>query len=986
MEAQPFERHASRPYRAGICYLSFVKYALVVTAATLAVACHGSGGVTLVREAAPAAVVVLGDDPSPVAVYAAEELITHVEAASGVRLPLVSESDAPSDAGGRVFIGATRAASTLGLDTGALENDAFILRTEAGDLYILGKESATALPLDGWHGYSGTMFGVSEVLERDLGVRWLWPGELGTYVPQAETVEVSAVDEVVSPRLLFRAISYNLHRSLSEFADGQPKERAARYAEYPENQRQLGFSTPEGVTEYVKDVEVFMRRHRLGYSQPLEDEAAYLESKKIHYRDGSSMYRMPKVNHSFHGWWRRHGETHPEWFAMRPDGERGPHGTNYYAGMCVSNPDLHRFIIEEVVVPGRPYRIGPRTIWNGRSVLDLGESDVGFERVCHCENCLAWDEPVPELPAFLGPRYAEAPVASNRYARFYKTIYEGVVEKVPDIKITGYLYHNFMPAPTSGIQLNENIIGEFVFYGGPAYFPMAPEVDAWYREQWRGWHETGMTVYFRPNHMLAGYVMPEVTTHQIADFHNYLYEHGNKAVYAESLNCAWAAHGPMSYLQYRLLWDPQLSGDELRQEYFSAFGPAAALVESYFDYWEAYAQSRPEVMELIPDGMEIEVDPLGQLENLRRPIGAALAYPDAVYEPAEAILQEALVVARTDPQEDYAGRVEFLLAGLENARLAGRLHRALDYPPPTRENHAPASVAPRDPAKLLQARQAMTELIEFRQSHQKPYVADYVTAANWEGRIGNIRILYPETDIGFEAPDPEFLELRSMPVIALYDAEFTVPAQNPVGQLWRENVTDTGGQHDPGPGSEIINGEFYNYWDISNIGEAPNAWSASYIHTMDSGAFTHPEGWTATATLRVISAAAGTSNLMFNVSDGVTDWYLSFVRNSTGGSYISYWPNEGNIKKLKNFDLSADYFTVQMYFDPVDETVTFYLNGHPLDTVTREEARAQTLASRLYLRWGDNASAPQLFPTDSRWNEVRFEIGYAVIQESHEMK
>jgi len=307
-------------------------------------------------------VVVLADDPSQVASYAAEELVKHVETASGVMLPVVTESNIPEGAGSRIFIGETESAARLGIRTDDLENDAFVLRSHESDFYILGKEDRDALPLDPWHGYSGTMFGVSEVLERDLGVRWLWPGKLGTYVPRSDTIRVAEVDAVIGPRLLFRMLSYNLHQALSEFGGGRSKERAAHYAEYPENQQKLGFSTPEALTEYVKDVEVFMRRHRLGRSQPLKDEAEYLERSGIHYRDGSSVYRMPQVQHSFHDWWQRHGESNPEWFAMRPDGERGPHGKNYYAGMCVSNPDLHRYIIDEVVVPGRPYRIGPRTI------------------------------------------------------------------------------------------------------------------------------------------------------------------------------------------------------------------------------------------------------------------------------------------------------------------------------------------------------------------------------------------------------------------------------------------------------------------------------------------------------------------------------------------------------------------------------------------------------------------------------------------------
>ena len=60
-----------------------------------------------------------------------------------------------------------------------------------------------------------------------------------------------------------------------------------------------------------------------------------------------------------------------------------------------------------------------------------------------------------------------------------------------------------------------------------------------------------------------------------------------------SYTFSWAAHGPMAYMHHRLLWSPELEIETIRQEYFSAFGPAAADVEQYFDYWENYAATRP---------------------------------------------------------------------------------------------------------------------------------------------------------------------------------------------------------------------------------------------------------------------------------------------------------------------------------------------------------------------------------------------------------
>lgn len=45
----------------------------------------------------------------------------------------------------------------------------------------------------------GTLFGTYEFLEEFMGVRWLWPGELGTYVPKTNNIEISSVNKLEAP-------------------------------------------------------------------------------------------------------------------------------------------------------------------------------------------------------------------------------------------------------------------------------------------------------------------------------------------------------------------------------------------------------------------------------------------------------------------------------------------------------------------------------------------------------------------------------------------------------------------------------------------------------------------------------------------------------------------------------------------------------------------------------------------------------------------
>ena len=53
---------------------------------------------------------------------------------------------------------------------------------------------------------AGTLFGVYTWLEHDVGVRWLWPGDLGTFVPSLPTIMARPYNRMISPQFFQRAI------------------------------------------------------------------------------------------------------------------------------------------------------------------------------------------------------------------------------------------------------------------------------------------------------------------------------------------------------------------------------------------------------------------------------------------------------------------------------------------------------------------------------------------------------------------------------------------------------------------------------------------------------------------------------------------------------------------------------------------------------------------------------------------------------------
>jgi len=623
-----------------------------------------SAEMVIVEDGEARAEVVIASEPTPVAEYAAEELVAHIEKATGVQLTMVGEDEAAGDLS-RIYVGDTQAAREEGLEPDELPADVFRLRTGDGDLYVLGREDGGD-PLEAG-ALAGTMYGVSELLQRYVGVRWLWPGELGAYVPQTETLTIEApLDEEIEPAFRFRQFRWHRIR----WAAG----------DYDPDFEPLDF-TEEGVQRYHDDLERYLHRHRIGHT----------ESK-------------PPVGHYFTSWWQEHGEEHPEWFMQRADGERGPEDDasdwdQRHVPMCVSNPDLHRYIVEED--------------WDGGPHLRLGEVDR--RAFCQCDDCLAWDEPQPEDPPEFAPNLYNPQVVSGRYARFWKTIRDKAAEHNPDVTVTTFLYWNYLPAPKGDFDLS-NVYGEFVPWGQSevTYFPLEEDAYAWVQDQWRGWEERNVTMAYRPNYFHGGYVMPHISTWQAGEFFQFAHEHGMVGFDYDSLYGHWAAQGLMLYVHMRLFVDPERPIEAIRKEYFEAFGPAAEHVERYFDYWEDYAYERPG----------------GPLATTVR---AHVAYPPDVFPPAEEILEEAHEAAEESARSEYAERVAFLQAGLEHARLAAQLMGALDNGslPDTEEGRA-------------EAREALNELVEFRRAHEDLYIADYNDAARRESRWTDVDALWED--------------------------------------------------------------------------------------------------------------------------------------------------------------------------------------------------------------------------------------------------
>ncbi len=470
------------------------------------------------------AVVVVAADALPVARFAAQELIDHVAKATGVTLALAEEGKVPSQPAGRIYLGACQAAAAAGIDPGKLPVESCWLRAGGSDVYIVGHDS-DGDPL-GADTRAGTLWGVYELLETQLGVRWLWPGELGTEIPKTAAFQLPAMDRQLDQRLV---------------------QRQTRAGNLRRGELRRGF-TEEGFRTYRRAEAVYLRRHRIGRARTL------------------------RYGHAYNDWWGKYGAEHPEWFQLLEDGKRGPAAGHGTFSMCVSDPGFQAQVVEvwrqwKAQLPGE---------W-----VNLNGCENDIRGLCTCARCLAQDGPQPEKihPRF-GPR-----VVSDRYARFWLAVQQLAAKEDPEATILGYAYVNYAPPPSDAIKLNEHV---WVGTVPDLFFPRSEEEQEWVKQQWLGWSKTGCRLFLRPNYTLDGYCLPQIYAHQFADEFRFEAAHGMIATDFDSLTGQWAAQGPNLYLLMRLHTRPERTADELLAEYYAGFGPAGAKVKEYFDYFERY--------------------------------------------------------------------------------------------------------------------------------------------------------------------------------------------------------------------------------------------------------------------------------------------------------------------------------------------------------------------------------------------------------------
>lgn len=264
------------------------------------------GELILAENGKATSVIVTPESIHPLQQIAIDDFVVAIQKASGATLPVVSEKSAPpaSAKTTRLILGPSELTKKLGYPGDDLKLDDYRIHTVNNDLVILAKDLTNNDKVNNIWGNKPSedtrmsQWALGHLLDRYVGVRWLWPGELGTYIPRKETIAI--------PHLDVRFRQPLVDREFNVIEDN------------PDNLRWLGYHHFGGHRENYVTAHSFNKNRANG------------------------------------NWWEEFLETRPDMLAQSPNGKPEQMGKINFFKICISNPDSADEIIRRWEAAGAP--------------------------------------------------------------------------------------------------------------------------------------------------------------------------------------------------------------------------------------------------------------------------------------------------------------------------------------------------------------------------------------------------------------------------------------------------------------------------------------------------------------------------------------------------------------------------------------------------------------------------------------------------------
>jgi len=271
--------------------------------------------------------IVRGANPSPSEIYAVEEFVGFFRDMTGVALPVADDNSSVSEY--EIVIG-------KGSRTNSDEMDAEIDRM--GDEGFIVKITEQRITIAGGK-LRGTLYGVYDFLEEELGCRWYTPET--THIPQRETVRLKEGHRAFKPRLEYREV----------------------------------LCTYNDTTHDKHETDWFVRNRLNGQ---------FVQYQPKH---GGGIKWQGGFVHTFHSLvpLSEYYDEHPEYYSYSEAEGRRMNGKR--AQLCLTNPDVLNIVVERIKGWLRDH---PET--TNVSVSQVDGTKPGDMFPCECPACKAVDE------------------------------------------------------------------------------------------------------------------------------------------------------------------------------------------------------------------------------------------------------------------------------------------------------------------------------------------------------------------------------------------------------------------------------------------------------------------------------------------------------------------------------------------------------------------------------------------------------------------
>ncbi len=299
----------------------------------------------------------------------------------------------------------------------------------------------------------------------------------------------------------------------------------------------IGYGSRYHTREFSQNARRWARRNRLGWVRSAVFGHSWFDAFNL------------RTNETF--------EAHPEWFALVKGKRRPPQ-------LCTTHPEVIERMVQHVLD-------------GNQQIMHISPSDGGG--FCECDRCRALD--VPGILSYDG----KTTQLSDRIFTYANEIARRVRAENPQKGCGMFAYTFYNRPPVNIPKLEPDLYLSFVFQSAAHRDP--ENLQQW-RESVAGWKRLGAKMVVREgwgNHYYHDmhFLHHRQIIANLAEAHDL----GFVAAYGEGSK-NFAAMAPNYWAITRMMWDPARKTEGLMRDFYqSAYGPAAAEMEAFFETYNS---------------------------------------------------------------------------------------------------------------------------------------------------------------------------------------------------------------------------------------------------------------------------------------------------------------------------------------------------------------------------------------------------------------